>query len=79
MDERHEVEAHLFKEAAAAAAVAGSIFAGAAQARIPEPEPDGGQTVVVNAEAVTVQKPQAHKHVKPHVRQRNRADWIDGP
>jgi len=75
----NEVEAHLLKETAAAAAAAGAIIAGtgSAQARIFEPDP-GNQTPAAqtqSAGAHPVKK--AHKKADNHKRQRNRADTLD--
>jgi hypothetical protein len=69
-----DVEGHLLKEGIAAAAVAGAMFAGNAQAKFVEPDPGGAQV-----QQTEVQKAPQKKHAKaPHVRQRNRADTIDG-
>jgi hypothetical protein len=78
MDEQFpEVEAHLFKEAAVTAAAAGALFAGTAQARPVDPDPGDATATVVESPQAAPQKVTKHKDVKPHVRQRNRADFID--
>jgi hypothetical protein len=81
MDEQNEgvrpddedVEGHLLKEGAAAAAVAGAIFAGSAQARPVDPGVGPGGELTQSAQPATST---VHKQKKPdhHQRQRNRAD-----
>jgi hypothetical protein len=81
MDEQNEgvrtddgdVEGHLLKEGAAAAAAVGAIFAGAAQARPVDPSTGPGGELTQSAQPATST---GHKQKKAdhHQRQRNRAD-----
>jgi hypothetical protein len=71
------VEAHLLKETAAAAVVAGTLFAGSAQARIIDPGPGEQAQATLTQKASTKPAKKTKKAETPHQRQRNRADTID--
>ena len=65
---------HLLKASGAAAAVAGAIFAGSAQARVIEPDPGPGGPAVQSAQTATPRTTHKPKKADHHQRQRNRAD-----
>jgi hypothetical protein len=74
-----EVEAHLLKESAAAAAAAGVLFAGAssAQARVVDPETGEAAQAALTQHASTAPAKKTAKKADTHQRQHNRADTID--
>jgi|GEM_PF-5508954 hypothetical protein len=72
--EDEDVEGHLLKEGVAAAAVAGAIFAGSAQARLIDPNPGSGGDAAQSAQTAPTAGQHKQKKTDHHQRQRNRAD-----
>jgi hypothetical protein len=76
--EDEDVEGHLLKEGVAAAAVAGAIFAGSAQARVVDPNVGSPDGPALSAQTSSTAPQHKQKKTDHHQRQRNRADELDG-